>query len=110
MSSWRHTKSHQYQERQKNQLRTQTENALVAAYQNAPTKSLETQILSIYAPKYTAKELKLFHSDFEQLSDRQIKKAKAHAKTLGAGTDLTENHTPPDANRSIQARPFFDIS
>ena len=71
-----------------NEPRTQAENALVAAYQNAPMKSLKTQILSIYAPKYTAKELKLLHSDFEQLSDRQIKKAKAHAKTLGAGQIL----------------------
>ena len=68
-----------------NQPRTHAENALVAAYQNAPTKSLKTQILSIYAPKYTAKELKLMHSDFEKLSDRQIKKARAHAKSIGAG-------------------------
>ncbi len=72
----------------KNEPRTQAENALVPAYQNTPTKSLKTQIPSIYAPKYTAKELKLLHSDFEQLSDRQIKKAKAHAKTLGAGQIL----------------------
>lgn len=68
-----------------NQPRTEAENALVAAYQNAPTKSLKTQILSIYAPKYTAKELKLMHSGFEKLSDRQIKKARAHAKSIGAG-------------------------
>ena len=71
-----------------NQPRTQAENALVAAYRNAPTKNLKTQILSIYAPMYTAKELKLMHSDFEQLSDRQIKKAKAQAKTIGAGLTL----------------------
>ena len=73
-----------------NQPRTQAENALVAAYQNAPTKSLKTHILSIYAPKYSAKELKLMHGDFEQLSDRQIKKAKAHAKSVGAGLTATK--------------------
>jgi hypothetical protein len=71
-----------------NHPRTQAENALVAAYQNAPTKSLKTQILSIYAPRYTAKELKSMHGEFEQLSDRQIKKAKAHAETVGAGLTL----------------------
>ena len=34
-----------------NQPRTHAENALVAAYQNAPTKSLKTQILSIIRTK-----------------------------------------------------------
>ena len=64
------------------------ESALVAAYKNAPTRSLKTQILSIYASRYTAAELKQMHGSFEQLSDRQIKKAKAHAKTVGAGLNL----------------------
>ena len=66
-----------------NHPRTQAENALVAAYQNAPTKSLKTQILSVYAPRYTAKELKSMHGELEQLSDRQIKKAKADKKGKG---------------------------
>ena len=59
--------------------------ALVAAYRKAPSKALKTQILSIYANKFTAKELKTLHQTFENLSDRQIKKARAHATSQGAG-------------------------
>ena len=54
---------------------------LTAAYQNAPTKSLRTQILSIYADRFSANELKRMHQPFENLSDRQIKKARAQAKS-----------------------------
>jgi len=59
--------------------------ALVTTYQNAPSKSLKTQILSIYANKFTTTELKHLHKPFEDLSDRQIKKARAQAKTEGPG-------------------------
>ena len=48
---------------------------LTVAYQNAPTKSLRTQILSIYADRFSANELKRMHQPFENLSDRQIKKS-----------------------------------
>ena len=61
------------------------ENALTAAYRRAPTKNLKTQILSIYALHYSSSELKKMHAHFEKLSDRQITKARAHAKTVGAG-------------------------
>ena len=54
---------------------------LTVAYQNAPTKSLRTQILSIYADRFSANELKRMHQPFENLSDRQIKKARAQAKS-----------------------------
>ena len=54
---------------------------LMVAYQNAPTKSLKTQILSIYADRFSANELKRLHQPFENLSDRQIKKARAQAKS-----------------------------
>ncbi|KAL9960337.1 hypothetical protein ACROYT_G033784 [Oculina patagonica] len=64
------------------------ENALIAAYRHAPTKNLKTQILSIYALQYSFSELKKMHGHFENLSDRQIKKARAHAKTVGAGLIL----------------------
>lgn len=64
------------------------ENALTAAYRQAPTKNLKTQILSIYALQYSFSELKEMHAHFENLSDRQIKKARAHAKTVGAGMVL----------------------
>ena len=59
--------------------------ALVAAYRNAPSKPLKTQILSIYARKYSAKELKAIHEPFERLSDRQIKKARQHFTAKGPG-------------------------
>ena len=62
--------------------------ALVAAYQNAPSKTLKTQILSIYANRFTAKELRDIHKPFEDLSDRQIKKARAQAKTEGPGVPV----------------------
>ena len=64
------------------------ENALTAAYRQAPTKNLKTQILSIYALQYSFSELKQMHAHFENLSDRQIKKARAHAKIVGAGMVL----------------------
>ena len=50
--------------------------ALTTAYKNAPTKTLKTQILSIYALKYSCDELKRIHAPFENLSDRQIKQKK----------------------------------
>ena len=53
----------------------------MVAYQNAPTKSVKTQILSIYADRFSANELKRIHQPFENLSDRQIKKARAQAKS-----------------------------
>ena len=51
--------------------------ALVVAYQNAPSRSVKTQILSIYADRFTKKELKEIHKPFEDLSERQIKKASS---------------------------------
>lgn len=59
--------------------------ALVAAYRNAPSKPLKTQILSVYARTYTVKELKAIHEPFERLSDRQIKKARQHSTDQGPG-------------------------
>ncbi|RMX56433.1 hypothetical protein pdam_00008800 [Pocillopora damicornis] len=54
---------------------------LTVAYQNAPTKSVKTQILSIYADRFSANELKRIHQTFENPSNRQIKKARAQAKS-----------------------------
>ena len=58
---------------------------MTLAYRQAPTKSLKTQILSIYALRFTSRELKEIHAPFENLSDRQIKKARSHAKTVRVG-------------------------
>ena len=41
--------------------------ALVTAYQEAPSKSVKTQILSICANRFTTKELKDIHKAFENL-------------------------------------------
>ena len=46
--------------------------ALVIAYQKAPSKALKTQILSIYANRFTTKELKDIHKVFENLSDSKL--------------------------------------
>ena len=56
----------------------QSARLLTTAYKNAPTKTPKTQIVSIYASKYSYDELKRIHAPFENLSDRQIKKAKKH--------------------------------
>ena len=61
---------------------------LIVAYQNAPTKSLKTQIMSIYADRFSANERKHIHQQFENLSDRQIKKARAQAKSEGPGAPI----------------------
>ena len=63
--------------------------ALVAAYRKAPSKTLKTQILSIYANRFTVKELKAIRP-FENLSDRQIKKARAHSSSEGPGIPITK--------------------
>ena len=61
---------------------------LIFAYQNAPTKSLKTQMMSIYADRFSANERKRIHQQFENLSDRQIKKARAQAKSEGPGAPI----------------------
>lgn len=62
--------------------------ALVTAYKSTPSKNTKTQILSIYATRYTTKQLKQIHEPFENMSDRQIKKARAHAKNVGIGMSI----------------------
>ena len=64
--------------------RSQVE-ALISTYKQAPSKILKTQILSIYALQFIVSELKEMHATFEKLSDWQIKKARSHAKRVGAG-------------------------
>ena len=62
--------------------------ALIAAYKNAPSKNLKTQILSIYASRYSGRFLKKMNEPFEKLSDRPIKKARAHARNVGVGFNV----------------------
>ena len=59
--------------------------AMITAYKNAPTRNLKTQILSIYAHRYTNEKLKKLHEPFEKLTNYQIKRARAHAQNIGPG-------------------------
>ncbi|CAB4028800.1 Retrovirus-related Pol poly, partial [Paramuricea clavata] len=59
---------------------------LMNAYKNASNRNTKTQILSLYAYKYSIGTLKKIHLPYEKLSSRQIHKARCHAKTLGPGT------------------------
>ena len=65
--------------------------ALTSASRQAPTKSQKTQILSIYALRYTSSELKAVRAPFEKLSDRQIKMKELHPKTVRVGLEVEKS-------------------
>ena len=57
---------------------------LMWTYMNAPSKSLKTQILSIYPDWYPVKFLmKKKHEKYERITEWQVQKAKEHAKKTG---------------------------
>ncbi|CAB3977712.1 Retrovirus-related Pol poly [Paramuricea clavata] len=58
---------------------------LMWTYMNAPSKSLKTQILSIYADWYPVKVLMRRHEKYEKITEWQVRKAKEHAKKTGPG-------------------------
>ena len=60
--------------------------ALMSAYRDASTKNVKTQILSIYAYRYTMNVLQGYHEAYEKISLKQIKQARAHARKRGPGT------------------------
>ena len=60
--------------------------ALMSAYRDAQTKNVKLQVLSIYAYRHTVKKLQEFHEPYERISLRQIKLARAHAKSRGPGS------------------------
>lgn len=66
----------------------------MTAYKNATSKKLKTQILSLYKYEHPASRLIEMNSSSEPLSQRQIKKARAHAKTFGPGAavETTKKH------------------
>ncbi|XP_078375768.1 uncharacterized protein LOC144659207 [Oculina patagonica] len=47
--------------------------ALMQAYKNAPTKNLKTQILSIYAYRYSMTKLQKLHEPYESITTWKIK-------------------------------------
>ena len=63
----------------------------MTAYKNAPTERLKTQILGLYAYRYSASHLMKLHESVEKISARQIKKARAHAKTVGSGMPVEKD-------------------
>jgi hypothetical protein len=60
------------------------------AYKNAPTKTLKTQILSLYVCKYPMKRLQELHEPYENITEWQIRKARQHAKEHGAGFTVSK--------------------
>ena len=60
--------------------------ALMNAYKNATNRSTQTQILSLYAYKYSVSTVKKLHMPYGKLSTRQIHRARCHARTLGPGS------------------------
>ena len=63
---------------------------LMTAYAQAPTKNLKTQILSIDAYEHTIAVLQKIHEPYAKVSQRQIKRARAHARINGLGVSVTK--------------------
>ena len=64
--------------------------SLINAYKNANNRNTKTQILSLYAHKYSVSTLKKLHSPCGKLSTRQIRQARCHASILGPGSILEQ--------------------
>ena len=60
--------------------------SLMNAYRYAKTRNTKTQILSLYAYKYSVSTLKKRHYPYGKLSTHQINQARCHARTLGTGS------------------------
>ena len=58
---------------------------LMSAYRDAPSKNVKTQILSLYAFRFSAEKLIKYHEPYERITHWQIKQARRHAKLLGPG-------------------------
>ncbi len=61
---------------------------LMIAHRDAPTQNLKTQILSIYAYRFPTKKLIELHQPYGKVTNWQIKRARAHATTVGPGEPL----------------------
>ena len=59
---------------------------LMNAYKKATNRCTKTQILSLYAYKYSVSTLKKLHLPYGKLSTRQIHRARCHARSLGPGS------------------------
>jgi len=63
---------------------------LMSAYKNSSSKNLKTQILSLYAYRYSTDTLKKIHEPYEKLTTWQIKRARAHARVHSPGAPLVK--------------------
>ena len=61
---------------------------LMKALAKVPTRNLKTQILSLYAYAYPVKTLQELHEPYARLTQWQIRRARAHAKTVGPGYNV----------------------
>jgi hypothetical protein len=61
---------------------------LMIAHRDAPTRNLKTQILSIYAYRFPTKKLIELHKPYGNVTNCHIKRARAHATTVGPGEAL----------------------
>ena len=57
-----------------------------------PHNQLRLKTVFIYADRISAKELKRIHQTFENLSDKQIKKARAQSEWPGVPTEKIHRH------------------
>ena len=64
---------------------------LMKAYAKAPTRNLRTQILSLYAYQYQVKTLQKLHEPYAKLTQWQIRRARAHAKMIGPGGNVSNS-------------------
>ena len=67
--------------------------SLMSAYRNAKTRNTKTQILSLYAYKYSVRTLKELHYPYEKLWTHQINQTRCQARTLGPGTVPEKKNT-----------------
>lgn len=88
---------------------------LMEAYSIASTKNVKTQILSLYAYRYSVKTLQRIHEPYAKLTEWQIKCARAHARDCGPGSlvETSPSHRvclPPaklDHFLDFVNRPYF---
>lgn len=64
---------------------------LMSAYKNATSKSLKTQILSIYVNWYPDKTLMSMHENYERITEWQIRIAKEHRENIGPGCPVKKS-------------------
>ena len=89
--------------------------ALMTAYKNAPSKSLKTQILSIYVDWYPVTTLFKMHEKFEKITEWEVRKAREHSKNAGPGLPVekvTRHRVRVDMNKldhflNFINRPYF---